>query len=49
MPVMVAVSMLSKDKARKRKVWDEIQSAMEEDGIVKSDAPRAPTLVEPGG
>ena len=26
---------LSKDKARKRKVWDEIQSAMEEDGIVK--------------
>ncbi len=26
---------LSKDKARKRKVWDEIQNAMEEDGIVK--------------
>ena len=26
---------LSKDKARKRKVWDEIQSAMEAEGIVK--------------
>ncbi len=26
---------LSKDKARKRKVWDEIQNATEEDGIVK--------------
>ncbi len=25
---------LSKDKARKRKVWDEIQNAMEEEGIV---------------
>jgi small subunit ribosomal protein S1 len=32
---MHGLVVLSKDKARKRKVWDEIQSAMEEDGIVK--------------
>ncbi len=32
---MHGLVVLSKDKARKRKVWDEIQKAMEEEGIVK--------------